>query len=92
MAYQIDDFYPRDEAHRFRIYARRGDDLRVVAAGPDIHVMLTTLDEDAEREGEHLYEQGALGILDAVRGRWLVHPWHRPERPATVGELERRLD
>lgn len=83
MTYAIapDDLYPRDDEHRYRIYARRGDDLRVLACAgsPEaLGVALVCLDDDQGGLGERLYELGQIGVLDAVRGRWLILPWTRP--------------
>lgn len=76
-----DALYPRDEAHRLRIYARRGDRLTVVAA-TDVDGLgraLQQLDEDARERGERILDLGAIGVLDALAGRWLISPWHRPD-------------
>jgi hypothetical protein len=79
--------YPLDEEHRLRIYARVGKRLRVVAAtdfeglGP----ALRQLDADEAEHGRRLCDLGAIGVLDAVAGRWLIPCWHRPERETTIG-------
>jgi hypothetical protein len=82
-----DELYPRDEAHRLRVYARQGDDLRVLACCDvdSLGATLLQLDEDERERGERLVDLGAIGVLDAVEGRWLVLPWHRPEGRTTVG-------
>ena len=78
--------YPRDEAHRLRIYARRDQHLTVVAATDTdgLGRALLQLDDDERERGRRLVDLGAIGILDAVEGRWLIQPWHRPE-PTTEG-------
>lgn len=84
-----DALYPRDEEHRLRVYARRGSDLRVLAATDldGLGVMLRQLDEDEREHGRRLIDLGAIGVLDAVEGRWLILPWHRPEGCTTAGRL-----
>lgn len=85
-----DALWPRDEQHRWRIYARRGGHLDVVAATdcPEgIGPALVQIDADQREHGETLGDLGAIGVLDAVEGRWLILPWHRPDysRGATTG-------
>jgi hypothetical protein len=83
-----DVLYPRDEAHRLRIYARRGDRLQVVAA-TDVDGLgrtLLQLDEDQRQHGERLSDLGAIGVLDAAAGHWLVLPWTRPDHGQHVGD------
>lgn len=84
---EIDDIYPRDAAHRYRLYAVVGDERKVLAAGPEPGVMIVTLHEDARRDGRRLCDEGRIGILDVFpdgkpspRGEWLIQPWDR--RPA----------
>lgn len=77
-----EDVWPRDDENRWRIYARRGDRLEVLAAtgtAAGVGVALVTLDEDARDAGEPdgLGSYGAVGVLDATEGRWLLSPWHR---------------
>jgi hypothetical protein len=77
-----DAVYPRDEANRYRIYARRGDALNVLATAgsPEaLGVALVQLDSDAAEVGERLSDSGAIGVLDAVARRWIVLPWYRTE-------------
>lgn len=85
--------YPRDEAHRLRIYARRGDELRVVAATDidGLGAALLQLDADEREHGQRLIDLGAIGVLDAVEGRWLILPWHRPEARTTFGPLSKEV-
>lgn len=78
----IDDLYPRDEAHRWRIYVRRGAELDVVAATDSpagIGEALVHLDLDEREIGQRLSDRGAVGVLDAVERTWLVSPWHRSD-------------
>ncbi len=84
-----DALYPRDEAHRLRIYARKLGRLTVVAA-TDIDSLgrtLLELEADQRENGERLVDLGAIGILDAVERRWLIMPWHRYDGSATVEGL-----
>jgi hypothetical protein len=77
-------YAPRDAEHRYRVYARRGRDLRILAFADSpggVGVALVQLDEDEREHGRRLVDLGAIGVLDAVEGRWIVLPWHRPERP-----------
>jgi hypothetical protein len=83
-----DVIYPRDDEHRYRIYARHGDEIEVLAVAGSpaaLGVAVVQLDEDEADRGRRLVDLGAIGVLDAVRGRWLIMPWHRPDVPVTVG-------
>lgn len=76
-----DDTWPRTEAFRYRIYARRGDQLEVLAATGTpggIGVALVQLDDDERERGRRLIDRGAVGVLDVLDSRWLISPWHRP--------------
>jgi hypothetical protein len=77
-----DALYPRDEAHRLRIYARQDDRLTVVAASdPEgLGPALLQLDADERERGRRLVDLGAIGVLDSIEHRWLIMPWHRPEQ------------
>jgi len=90
-----DELYPRDEAHRLRVYARKGKDLRVLACcGVDsLGVTLVQLDADERDQGggRSLGDLGAIGVLDAVERRWLVSPWHRPAGRTTVDPEKREV-
>lgn len=79
---ESDALYPRDEANRFRIYARKGRRRPYVVATTDAEGLgpaLLQLDADQREYGLRLVDLGAIGILDAVERRWLVMPWHRPD-------------
>jgi hypothetical protein len=93
-----DVIYPRDEEHRYRIYARRGSgrtvELEVLACAgtpAGLGVALVTLDEDEKEHGRRLVDLGAIGVLDAVDRRWIVMPWHRPEERTRLRNLEVEL-
>lgn len=80
-----DDLWPRTPEYRYRLYARRGDDLEVLAASPSSQGLgsaIVHLDEDAVEAGRSLADEGQLGVLDVCsggsRGRWIVKPWSRP--------------
>jgi hypothetical protein len=84
----LDALYPRDEEHRYRIYARRGDELEVLAATGEpggIGEAIVALDQDERDRGRRLMDLGAFGVLDVIDGRWIVLPWHRPDIRATLG-------
>lgn len=90
-----DVIYPRDDEHRYRIYARRGSgrtiELEVLACAgsPEaLGLALVTLDEDEKEHGRRLIDLGAIGVLDAVDRRWIVMPWHRPEERTRLRESE----
>lgn len=78
-----DDLWPRDEEHRFRLYARRGETLKLLAATPTmagIGTAIEELDRDAQADGGSINDEGVLGVLDVMagaKGRWLVLPWQR---------------
>lgn len=77
-----DAIYPRDEEHRYRIYARRGSEIEVLACAgsPEaLGVALVQLDEDERERDRRLVDLGAIGVLDAVASRWIILPWHRPD-------------
>jgi hypothetical protein len=82
-----DALYPRDAQHRYRLYARTGTELRVLACAPDaggVGQAIICLDEDALRAGgSGLGDSGAIGVFDTrpdePTGRWIISPWHRPE-------------
>lgn len=82
-AIDVDVLYPRTDAERFRLYARRGSDLQVLATtdtAGGIGEAIVQIDADQAEIGQQLGDLGALGVLDAVAGRWIVSPWHRSER------------
>jgi hypothetical protein len=89
-----DAVYPRDEQHRYRIYARRGDRLEVLACTPTpagIGVTLVQLHNDAKQAGGRLADLGFIGVLDAVEHEWIVLPFGRKKVPLTFGP-DRSLD
>lgn len=70
-----DAIWPRDEEHRYRLYAINGAGraLRVLAAAPDgagIGTAMVTLAAEGEIE-----QVDRVGVLDAVAGSWVVNPW-----------------
>lgn len=76
-----DALYPRDDAHRLRVYGRQGETVNVIAATniDGLGRTLIELDNDQREHGRRLVDLGAIGVLDAVERRWLIMPWHRPE-------------
>lgn len=75
-----DEVWPRTPEFRYRIYARQGDKLDVLAATPTpqgIGVALKQLDADERERGRRLVDRGAIGVLDAMEGYWLIMPWHK---------------
>lgn len=75
-----DQLWPRDEEHRYRLYARRGSQLEVLAAAGTpggVGVAIFQLDADEREQGGALGDLGAFGILDVIERRWVVSPWHR---------------
>lgn len=93
-----DAVYPRDEEHRYRLYARRGRgrnvelDVLACAGSPQaLGLAIITLDQDEAERGRRLVDLGAIGVLDAVEHRWIIQPWHRPEDTVRLRETEVRL-
>lgn len=83
-----DDVWPRDDPdYRYRLYARRGHTLEVLACAPDaggIGAAIVALDEDMRAVGGALPDVGVIGILDVAdgpRGRWILLPWQRGQQP-----------
>jgi hypothetical protein len=75
-----DDLWPRDAAHRYRIYARRGRELEVLAAAPDaggVGQAILTLHDDQKQAGRRLADLGVIGCLDVLTPEWVVLPWER---------------
>lgn len=82
-----DDLWPRDHRHRYRLYARTGADLRVLASSPTaggVGVALIQLHDDAKAAGQRLADDGQIGVLDVMpdgkpspRGEWVVLPFNR---------------
>lgn len=82
MSYVIDQdvLYPRDAEHRYRLYARRGGELEVLATAAEaggVGEAIIQLHDDEKKNGGRLSDRGAFGILDVVAGEWLVLPWQR---------------
>lgn len=83
----VDDLWPRDGEHRYRLYAVVGDDRKVLAAAaslPAIGQAIETLHDDAQQVGRRLGDEGRIGILDVLpggkpspRGEWIVSPFDR---------------
>jgi hypothetical protein len=80
----IDQLWPRDEDHRYRLYARRGTDLHVLAASPSaggIGEAIVALHEDEKTVGRRFADLGVFGVLDVLAGgptgEWIVLPWER---------------
>lgn len=81
-----DDYSPE---RRYRIYARKGEDLRELAATPNpsgIGAALVQLHEDGQQLDENgraanpkyrLYNEGMIGVLDTEKHEWIVLPWGR---------------
>lgn len=89
MTYEIpmDTLYPRDAEHRYRVYARRGKELEVLACAPDaggVGQILVTFHEDQKREGRRLADLGVIGVLDVLNSEWVVLPWERGRTGATT--------
>lgn len=86
----IDDLWPRDPEHRYRIYAVVGDERTVLAAASTpqgVGLALVTLHEDEVLIGRRLSDLGRIGVLDTMPGGqpgldgdWIVLPYER--RPA----------
>lgn len=80
-----DTLYPRDAQHRYRLYARVGTRLTILACAPDpggIGQALVTLHDDAKAAGSRLADSGRIGILDVLGGEdghgdWVLLPWDR---------------
>lgn len=79
-----DALWPRDEAHRYRLYCRDHDGLRVLAAAPDaggLGQAIVTLHADAKAVGRRLNDEGQIGVLDVLggtdgRGDWIILPFN----------------
>lgn len=89
-----DALWPRNAENRYRIYARRGRKLTVLATAATpagVGNALVSLDDDARKVDRRLVDEGAIGVLDVLPdystgqrvgkrgGRWIVMPWHRPD-------------
>lgn len=88
--YELDDIYPRDEEHRYRIYAVVGDHRTVLATADSaggVGLALVQIHEDQKEIGRRLSDYGRIGVLDVLpggephaTGEWIVQPYDR--RPA----------
>lgn len=85
--HDMDDVYPRDAEHRFRVYAIVGGDRDVIACARDaggVGMALVTIHEDQKSIGRRLADLGRIGVLDVMpggvsspRGEWVVQPYDR---------------
>lgn len=84
----MDAIYPRDAAHRYRIYMRDDDGLHVLAATDSaggIGEAIVQIHADQKEHGRRLADLGTLGVLDVLpddgpghpHGEWIVLPWSR---------------
>lgn len=81
-----DDLWPRDLAHRFRLYGVIAGGFDVLAAAPTmagIGLAIWAIHDDQRQIGRRLADLGRTGILDVVpdppnpRGEWIVLPFDR---------------
>lgn len=80
-AIPMDDVYPRDEAHRYRLYARNDDGLNILAATDSpggLGEAIVQIHADQKEAGRRLADLGQIGVLDAIESDWIVLPWGRP--------------
>lgn len=85
----VDDLWPRDALHRYRLYARIGSELRVLCACPEpggIGQAIVQLHADAQEVGRRLADEGQIGVMDVMpggelspTGEWIVPPFNRRE-------------
>lgn len=82
--YAIDheDLWPRDEEHRYRIYAVRGDvqEMEVIAATSTpggVGLALVTLHKELKLVGSRLSDLGQIGVLDVIERDWIILPFPR---------------
>lgn len=73
-----DDVWPRDEAHRFRLYNLVGGSLVTIAAAGDaggLGQALVTM----HREGELRGRTGVLDVLGGSEGKgvWVINPFEK---------------
>lgn len=86
----MDDLWPRDDEHRYRLYVVRGDEHDVLAASPTmegIGLAIRTIHDDCKEAGLRFADLGIPGILDTLgradgdyyttSGEWLILPWIR---------------
>lgn len=82
-----DVLWPRDAEHRYRIYARLGDELTVLAACPEpggIGEAIVQLHADFRDNGRDFGDVGRIGVLDVMpdgephpKGTWIIPLWDR---------------
>lgn len=82
-----DQLWPRDAEHRYRIYAKQGDTLVVLAACPTaggIGQAIVQLHEDQKAAGRRLCDLGRVGVMDVMpdgkpspTGEWILSMWDR---------------
>lgn len=75
-----DSLWPRVPLFRYRIYARVGRELTVLAACPEpggIGAALVQIHDDQKSIGRRLADLGTIGVLDVIEGDWVVLPWGR---------------
>lgn len=76
----LDELYPRDARHRYRLYLYHDGELDCVAACPNpggIGVALVQLHHDERAEGGSLSARGIVGVLDVLEDDWIVKPFPR---------------
>lgn len=86
-AFDHDHLWPRDERHRYRIYAVVEGDRTVLATtdcAAGVGLALVTIHEDQKSIGRRLCDHGRIGVLDVMpdgrphpRGEWIVQPYDR---------------
>lgn len=82
---KTDDLWPRDLAHRYRVYTLRGEDLHVICACPEpggIGNAIVAFHDDQKRVGRTLGDLGRLGVMDVCpngepseTGEWVINPF-----------------
>lgn len=85
MTLTTDELWPRTAEFRFRLYARVGDELTVLATAPDaggLGQAIVALHEDAKRAGRRLCAEGRVGVMDVLggkngRGEWIIPVFDR---------------
>ena len=71
-----DQIWPRNAEHRYRLYAAKGEELRIVAASPDLAGIGGALATALE---EHELRDERVGVMDTFGGSgpgaWLANPF-----------------